>query len=87
MDGLAVIGSAGAGLIGDVIKCTNGCNYAKIVGVENGWPELEMLNGNIPALGQMLPIKCNCGGVAVDWNENTPIGAQPAVVNTNQNAA
>jgi hypothetical protein len=86
MDGLAVVGSAEAGIIGDTIKCTNGCDYAKIVGIESGWPKLEMLNGNIPALGQMLPIKCNCGAVAIDWNENYPVSLQPDVAADNKEA-
>lgn len=60
---------------GDTIRCEAGCDYAKVseAGVSgklNGcWPKLEMLNLNIPALGQIIPIKCNCGAVAIKWGD------------------
>lgn len=66
--------SQSALVVGDTIKCESGCDYARIKEIANGWPQLEMMDGNIPAIGQVIPIHCKCGSVAIKWEDDLRAG-------------
>lgn len=51
---------------GDLVRCEAGCDYAEIVGVTNlGWPDMKPLGKNQSPFGQLFPVKCSCGAVAI----------------------